>query len=116
MLVIASVLILAGCSHTPVIPASPAVSFSKDVQPLIIANCSMSGCHNSAGGGELFPLATYSDIASGDMIVPGNAKSSRLYQAINGGGGDASMPPSGSLSNDDILLIYLWIEQGAKNN
>lgn len=76
----------------------------------------MSGCHSANTGGELFPLVTYSEIASSDLITPGNAKSSQLYQAINGGGGDGAMPPSGTLANDDVLLIYLWIEQGAKNN
>ena len=108
--------LLASCSHTPLIPVSPVVSFSKNVQPLIIANCSMSGCHSNTVGGELFPLMTYNDIASSDMVSPGNAKSSRLYTVINGAGGESSMPPVGQLGNDDVLMIYLWIEQGAKNN
>ncbi len=115
VVLILSAVLWISCSHTPLIPVTPAVSFSKDVQPLIIANCAMSGCHNSTGG-ELFPLMTYNDIASSDLVTPGNAKSSRLYTAINGTGGDNSMPPAGQLGNDDVLMIYLWIEQGAKNN
>jgi hypothetical protein len=105
------------CTHTPVIPAQPEVSFSKQVQPVIIANCTMSGCHNgvSSGGEDVFSLMNYSDITRRNMAIPGNAKSSRIYSAITGSGENA-MPPNGAMSNDDILLIYLWIEQGAKNN
>jgi hypothetical protein len=112
------IFILGACTHTPVVPANPAVSYSKQVQPVLVANCTMSGCHSTATGGygeEAFSLMTYSDLIQKNMIVPGNAKSSRLYTAINGTG-ENSMPPNGALSNDDILLIYLWIEQGAKNN
>jgi len=114
--IIVSAFVGSSCSHTPLIPITPAVSFSKNVQPLIIANCAMSGCHSNTSGGELFPLMTYTDIASTDMVTPGNAKASRLYTVINGAGGDNSMPPAGQLANDDVLMIYLWIEQGAKNN
>jgi hypothetical protein len=112
------IFIFGACTHTPVVPANPAVSYSKQVQPVLVANCTMSGCHSTASGGngeDAFSLMTYNDLVQRDMIVPGNAKSSRLYTAINGTG-ENSMPPNGALSNDDILLIYLWIEQGAKNN
>jgi hypothetical protein len=114
---IAGLLAFCSCSHTAEIPALPVVSFSKQVQPVLVANCTMSGCHTSVntGGEDVFPLVTYNDLTTRNMFVAGNPKTSRLYQSINGTGG-SSMPPSGSLGNDDILLIYLWIAQGGKNN
>jgi len=111
---LAGVLLISSCTHTPVIPATPVVTYSKNVQAILVANCTISGCHDNSGG-ELFPLLTYNDLMLRNLVVPGNAKSSRLYQSISGGG-ESYMPPSGSLNNDDVLLIYLWIEQGAKNN
>ena len=65
--------------------------------------------------GEQFPLVSYDDIRS--TVTPGDARGSKLYKSITGKG--ASLMPPGSrtlLTNDAIRLIYIWIEQGAKNN
>lgn len=109
---------MASCQHAGVIPADPAISYSKQVQPVLVANCTMSGCHDGIGGSGregAFSLLNYSDLTQRNMVVAGNAGGSRLYTAITGSG-ENSMPPNGALSNDDVLLIYLWIQQGAKNN
>jgi hypothetical protein len=111
---VVGVLFMYSCAHKPVIPVNPAVSFSKQVQPVIVANCTISGCHDGKNG-DLFPLLTYSDVTEGGLVVPGNAKASDLYMALTTVGENA-MPPSGQMDNDNILMIYLWIEQGAKNN
>ena len=112
---ILSILISVSCTHNAIIPSQPAVRYSTQVQPLLVASCAMKGCDGDTTGGELFPLLTYKDLINYNLVVPGNAKSSRLFQVLLGSG-ERLMPPNGQLANDDILLIYLWIEQGAKNN
>ena len=55
------------CRNTPVIPESPVISFSSDLEPILAGNCQMSGCHGSSnGGGEerARPLDTYSNVMS----------------------------------------------------
>jgi uncharacterized membrane protein len=102
----------ASCAHEAVIPNSPEISFSTDVQGIIIGNCTQSGCHASGSDHESFSLVTYDDVMK--IVSPGNARNSRLYESIK----QKSMPPSSaaSLTDQQIKYIYLWIEQGAKNN
>ena len=96
-----------GCSHTPEIPESPSVSFNKDVQPIIVSNCALSGCHD---GNSEFGLNSFDEISK--KTSPGNAHQSKIYTSII----DRSMPPSQPLSNQQAKLIYTWIMQGSKNN
>jgi hypothetical protein len=108
---------LNSCRNSPFIPVTPQVSFSKDVYPIIIGNCTEIGCHTSNGqhGGEGFSFSNYNDVMSYGQISPGNANKSRLYNALIGNG-ESLMPKQGELPDNDILTIYLWIEQGAQNN
>ena len=102
------------CRHDGVVPNSPEISFSNDVQSIIIGNCTQSGCHPSSSDHEKFSLVTYDDVMK--TVEPGNARNSKLYETITGQG--KLMPPSSqaSLTDQQIKYIYLWIEQGAKNN
>jgi len=95
------------------VPDSPVMSFQTDVQPIIVGNCTESGCHASSGGE--FPLVSYNDVSG--HLTAGDARGSELYKSITGKG--AQLMPPGSrplLTNDAIRVIYVWIEQGAKNN
>ncbi|MCX6290944.1 MAG: hypothetical protein NT126_04195 [Bacteroidetes bacterium] len=102
------------CNHTADVSAKPAISFQSDVQPVLIGNCTQSGCH-SGGDNESFSLVTYDDVMK--SVNPGNARDSRLYQSVVGRT-EHLMPPSPQpmLSDKQILNIYVWIEQGALNN
>lgn len=104
------VLVQTSCHHKPVIPDTPSISFKKQIQPLFANNCALSGCHD---GFEAKPLYYYNDIML--HIDPGNAHNSSIYQRITSLGPDA-MPLTGSLSEEQIKLIYAWIMQGAKDN
>jgi len=55
---------------------------------------------------------------SGGEIKAGDAHGSNLYQTISNHGFVDAMPPDPlpPLSTDQIKLVYIWIEQGAKNN
>lgn len=108
---------LFSCRHSPTIPETPVVSYKKDIQPIVIANCATSGCHDSIDGEDPV-LETYSDVMK--IVTCGDAHSSELYQVITGKGLATVMPPAssaqGPLTDTQIKEIYLWIMQGAKNN
>ena len=99
--------------HNPDIPSFPVVHFQTDVYPVISGNCSVPGCHDS-GGSRVFSLAGYDQIIS--IVIAGDAQNSRLYTSISNHNFNTPMPPSHPLPDVAIKLIYLWIEQGAKNN
>jgi len=97
------------CRHDPVIPATPAISFSEQVQPIFVSNCATAGCHD---GRAKFALENYTDIHS--RVKAGDAHGSEVYKAITKLSG--GMPPDGPLSDEQLTLIYTWIMQGAKDN
>ncbi len=107
ILVAVFALLQASCRHTADIPDLPSISFVQEVQPIIVNNCSKSGCHD---GLSKFELSTYSEISG--RTSPGNAHQSSLYTTVV----KRSMPPSQPLSDEQAKLIYIWIMQGSKNN
>jgi hypothetical protein len=46
-------------------------------------------------------------------ITPFNAQKSKVYQAITGKAFVQLMPPSGALTENERILIRVWIDQGA---
>jgi WD40 repeat protein len=92
-----------------------AQDFSKDVAPVLAANC--LGCHTAAtkmGGLSLETSAALQAGGShGPAIVPGKSSESRLYLMLTG----ALMPlmPMGGrkLAAGDIETIRKWIDAGA---
>ena len=119
LLIVASVLsafMFSACKHEVLVPTSPVISFATDVQPILIANCTQSRCHTSGNGGEerAFALSTYSQVMSRGRISPGNPNGSSIYTAITSG----KMPksPYPTVPNEQVLKLYVWILQGAKNN
>ncbi len=109
-------MMVSSCVHETDLSNLKSMSFSSDIQPILAGNCTQSGCH-AATGGE-FPLVTYDDVMSNGDIEPGNAHKSKLYEVVSGKEGDEPMPPPPrpALSTEQLQFIYLWIEQGAKNN
>lgn len=110
-------LIVTSCKHDAIVPQAPVVSFSNDVEPLIIGHCSQSGCHGSDNMSR-FPLITYDDVISKGAVIAGDAYNSKIYSSIAAKTGSERMPPEpkAMLSDENITTIYLWIMQGAKNN
>lgn len=106
--------IFSACNHKADLSALPAISFSNNVQSIIVGNCTQSGCH-ADGSDRPHSLTTYDDVIK--RVSPGDANSSQLYERIAGQSGNIMPPaPQAMLTNDQIRTIYLWIEQGAKNN
>ena len=83
-----------------------AVSYSKDIQPIIQGNC--VSCHRPGGQQELSPFTTY----DGLKVYTFNREIvDRVY-----GNGVNLMPPSGPLSDCNKLKIAAWVDAGAPNN
>jgi hypothetical protein len=101
-----------------------AVSYSRDVQPILQANC--LSCHQQGGAGQKasgFSMATYDDLmkgtSGGAMIVPGDSEGSNLIVLMEGRADPSISMPHGSkesVSKTDIDTIRRWIDQGAKKN
>ena len=101
-----------------------AVSYSRDVQPILKANC--LSCHVEGGSGyeaSGFSMATYDDLMKGTrfgpMIVAGDAEGSNLVVLMEGRADPSISMPHGDLdpvSKADIQTIRRWIDQGAKKN
>ncbi len=111
------VLLLAGCGKYA------AVSYEKDVKPIINKHC--VECHLNGGKGFVasgFLLESYDSLMKGTkfgpVIVPGDPLSSSLYRLVAGEVDKSIQMPHGKdpLSDQEIATIERWIEQGAKNN
>jgi hypothetical protein len=110
LLIIITLSWITSCTHQANIVDVPEICFERDVLPVFINNCAISGCHD--GGGESrMALDNYVDISH--SVVPGNPGSSRTYQAITATWGENRMPPNRPLSLENRTIIRLWIEQGA---
>ena len=102
------VVIIVACSKsndvvTAVDCSGGAKSFVTDVNPIIQANCTSSGCHSSGSNNGPGALTTYQQIF--------NARTS-IRAAVASG----TMPQGGSLSASQKNAILCWIDNGAANN
>lgn len=85
-----------------------AVSYTKQLVPLLQANC--VSCHNSGNPSGGMVLSSYEDLKIA-------ANSGRLLGAIKHETGFSPMPQGASpLSDCDIAQIEAWISQGLNNN
>src|SRR5215213_4087796 len=79
------------------------VSFSGDLLPMLVANCSTSGCHDAtpAHKPSLTAANAYKSITSGGYINTLVPTSSIIYNEVKSG----SMPPTGALKSTDVQKI-----------
>ncbi len=95
------------------------VSYAKQVQPLLQANC--YGCHQPAKANGGYQATTYHKLFqggdSGVAIVAAKPEKSRLLELITPKNGNAQMPQGRSpLAAGDIELIRRWIAEGADDD
>lgn len=90
--------------------------FTRDILPTLSASCGASGCHD-AGGKSGFGALTYSGTVNGQNVKPGDARGSRLYQAIIQFNANTRMPPlpQPALPQAQVLKIGQWINEGASD-
>ncbi len=91
------------------------VYFVNDILPIINSNCAISGCHGGGSAQDGVELSTYSGILQ--IVDPGNAESSEMYEVITDTDPADIMPlpPNSPLTSEQIGLIRDWINQGATN-
>jgi tetratricopeptide (TPR) repeat protein len=90
--------------------AEPAVTFSKDIAPIVFAKCAM--CHH-AGGSAPFSLLTYATARSHATQI-GEATRSGLmppWKAEAGVGGD--FIGQQHLTDQELAVIQQWVQAGA---
>lgn len=94
---------------------SGAVSYAKDVQPLLTRVCVK--CHGGEQTEGGFVAKTYADVMkgseNGEMVVPGKSAASTLIALLNEG----KMPKKGpKLLPGEIRILTQWVDAGAPNN
>jgi WD40 repeat protein len=93
------------------------VTYAKDVEPILNRKC--SECHNSLKKESKLDLSSYELLMKGGKrgvpVLPGRANDSLLVR-LAGRTENPTMPPKGEgqLAPEELALIKLWIEQGAK--
>ncbi len=98
------------------VAANAAVDFHRDIEPIFKANC--YGCHAGAKPQSQLRLdvgsAALRGGLSGKVIVPGDAKASRLIHRVKGEGGEQRMPlRQQPLTGPQIAMLERWIDAGA---
>jgi hypothetical protein len=107
-------LLLATLTSAPAWAAGGALTFEKDVRPILKANC--FHCHGEEGetkGGLDVRLARFIQKGgkSGPAIIPGDAAKSHLIELVKAG----EMPKGKTkLKERDIAILEQWIAAGAK--
>lgn len=102
-------------TQVPVSSSASGATFSRDVQPILEANCTR--CHGSTRQSGGLRLSSFSALMAGGLdgavILPGDADGSLLVQLVSTG----SMPRNASrLSDADQQTIRDWINAGALDN
>ena len=93
------------------------VDFQDEILPMFRSNC--LACHNQTKSKADVNLETPEKISESDIVVPGKPMESLLFQT-SAHLEDPAMPPkenktsAKSLNPNQLALLKLWIEQGAK--
>ncbi|MDF1840873.1 MAG: DUF1553 domain-containing protein [Rubripirellula sp.] len=104
-------------AQRPLIPAEQIEFFESRIRPVLIEQC--YECHNSSDNADAGLSVDYRDAllkggASGDVLVPGNAKKSRLIAVLKHDIEGVEMPEGGARLNDAVIGDFeKWIEMGA---
>ncbi len=91
------------------------VCFSRDILPILLSSCGTSGCHDDITQASDIVLTNYNSVTFNNEIVkPFNPLNSDLYKILLKSD-DSRMPPlpASRLTDEQIALIYDWINEGA---
>jgi hypothetical protein len=101
-------LLYPGSNNAPCTDTTANVSYSKDVVPLMQAQC--YGCHNSSFPSGNITMGSYTT----DKAI---AQSGKLYGVITYTSGYSPMPKGSTrMNNCQVALIKKWIDNGMPNN
>lgn len=98
-------------------PAKKA-NFQDDVVPIFRARC--ASCHNPDKASADLDVMSYTQLlaggASGEVIVAGDADSSRLFLLVTHAEEPKMPPKTGKIPDEEIQVIRQWIEGGILEN
>ena len=97
-------------------PVDPEVDvlYKTEIQPIWDNNC--VECHKGFVAPDLRPENSYNDLLNNGWVIAGNSAGSILYESVAWSGSASKMPIEYKLTETEIQLIQLWIDQGAENN
>ncbi len=102
---------------SPSLSAQKAVSFQRDVRPILSNHCfACHGTDEAARAADL-RLDRREDALAAGVIVPGNPAESPLVQRIHSSDADEIMPPPDTgkpLDEQQKATLAQWIQQGAE--
>lgn len=92
---------------------NPRACFDRDILPIFVSSCAISGCHDAANPQDGIILTDYMKIRS--RVTPGNPEESDIYEKITEDNALDIMPPPpyDPLPQAQIDSIYKWILYGA---
>ena len=100
-------------SGTPCEPGI--VYYFRDVQPILVSNCAVSGCHDNVTKRKGIDYSSFASAIATGKIKPFKPNSSDMYEVLFDNGDDKMPPnPRPSLTNAQKATIKKWISQGAK--
>ena len=119
ILVLLSCLYFSGCASTP------QISYQRDVHPIFLDKCIQ--CHTPPFGEGYkrsgLDMVSYDTLMEGSIygpaIVPGNSKTSPLNMLVEGRAGNLARVMRNMhtpITDREIEVLQLWVEQGAQNN
>lgn len=81
------------------------VSFAATIQPIINANCAISGCHDG-NRGDIPDWSVKSNVIANASNIKSQTSSKNMPPPDSGG----------SLTDEQIALIACWVDDGAPDN
>jgi cytochrome c553 len=94
------------------------VYFNNQVLPVLISNCTQSGCHNATDKEDGVDLSSYYGVLSTvEHILDTDWSENKLIRVLVDSDPDERMPyERDPLPQDQIELLKTWIKQGALHN
>lgn len=91
-----------------VLECEDTISFATQIEPIIVSNCSVSGCHNAASSANGYNLEGHGNISSNADVI---------LTVIRHEGGLSPMPQGGNKLADSLIQQFkCWRDQGKLNN
>jgi hypothetical protein len=112
-------LYFSGCATTS------QISYQRDVYPIFVDKC--IDCHTPPHGEGFrktgLDMESYETLMEGSIfgpvVVPGHSETSTLNMFIEGRAGALSSVLKNMhnpITDHEIMVLHLWVEQGARNN
>jgi hypothetical protein len=122
------------CKHEPINPNGPSdptvdppttgvcdpdtVYFQNQILPILVSNCTESGCHNAQDHEDGVVLTSYQSVLTTvEHITENDWEENKLIESLEETDLDDRMPQNKPpLTTAQINLLKTWINQGALNN